>query len=273
MGASRHEADMTRRTHMAAIIRRKRLEAGLEQNELAARLGVSPGAVGNWERCLTRPDLDSIPLLCRELRMSVAELLDVPAEMSLNGVERTALERFRKLNPLQQQMVVNLMEQMEWNELREKQQRIRSAYIRRVEMEQSAAAGFGGPMEDDAQGEEVYVKANPLSEKCTRIVKVNGHSMEPVYKDGSRVYVDEHQQPRLGDDVVVIYEGTLFIKRFEQAGLVSYNPDQKTYPVIQVNGWQNVQYVGKVIGRGNDYDIASGDELVKVENAYSKEYD
>ncbi|MBR6029151.1 MAG: LexA family transcriptional regulator [Clostridia bacterium] len=273
MPRSRPEADTARREYMAKIIRQKRLEAGLEQAELAARIGVTAAAVGNWERCIARPDLDTLPRLCRELNVSISELLGTEPEMTLCGHERAVLEGYRRLKPLQQQMIRNLIEQMEWNDLREAKQRVRSAYVRRIEMEQAAAAGFGGPMEDEASAETVYVRANPLSEKCTRIVKVNGQSMEPVYEDGSRVYVDENQPPRLGDDVVVIYEGTLYIKRFEKSGLVSYNPDRQAYPVIKVNGWQNVKYVGKVVGRVSDYDIASGRELQEVEDAFSPDYD
>ena len=96
-----------------------------------------------------------------------------------------------------------------------------------------------------------------------------GQSMEPVYPDGSFVYIDEHREPRIGDDVVVVYEGTLYIKTFTTAGLVSYNTNKKRYPTIKVDGWQNVKCVGVVTGRVGDYDILSGQELRDVERAYA----
>ena len=118
-----------------------------------------------------------------------------------------------------------------------------------------------------------YVRFNPLSARCTLIVPVDGESMEPVYPDGCCVYVDEKAKPRIGDDVIVIHDGTCYIKRFMPEGLVSCNPDTKRFPLIKVDGWQNVRYIGKVIGKVNDYDFFSGDELVEIEEAFSPEYD
>ena len=83
------------------------------------------------------------------------------------------------------------------------------------------------------------------------------------------MYVDEKRQPRVGDDVVVVYEGTLYIKRFTPKGLESYNPDRETYPLIRVQGWENVRCLGVVLGRVNDYDILAGRELREVEEAYA----
>ena len=67
MARSRPAVDTARRMKMANLIRQKRLEAGLDQIGLAKRLGVTPAAVGNWERCIARPDFDTIPGLCGAL--------------------------------------------------------------------------------------------------------------------------------------------------------------------------------------------------------------
>ena len=118
MPKSRPEINPARKEHMAKLIRQKRIAAGMEQGELAAKIGVTPAAVGNWERCLSRPDLDTLPILCEELGISAAELLDMKPEMSLTGNERTALESYRRLSPAKQRMVQTLMDQMEFDELR-----------------------------------------------------------------------------------------------------------------------------------------------------------
>ena len=75
-----------------------------------------------------------------------------------------------------------------------------------------------------------------------------------------------HRAPRVGDDVVVVFEGIMYIKRFTPRGLESCNPD---YPLIRVDGWEDVHCVGVVTGRVNDYDILSGRELREVEQAYA----
>lgn len=56
-----------------------RYRAGLSQQGLAERLGVSRQAVSNWERDLSEPDIDSIKRMAELLNVSVSELMDGPA--------------------------------------------------------------------------------------------------------------------------------------------------------------------------------------------------
>lgn len=273
MARSRPEIDVSRRKHMAQVIRQARLEARLEQAELAEQLGVTAAAVGNWERCISRPDPDLIPRLCELLRISVTDLLGMAPELSLNGDERHMISAYRQLTGKQKKMVLSLAEETAQNNLIVAMQQKRRTAVRKNRLELGAAAGFGGPMEDEVALLPTYIRSNPLSDRSTLIVPVNGESMEPVYPDGSYVYVDEKSRPRLGDDVIVIYEGTCYIKRFEREGLLSYNPDKSRFPLIRVDGWQNVRYIGRVIGKVNDYDFFTGSELAEIEEAFSPEYD
>ena len=52
-----------------------RREKELKQDELAAKLGVSPQAVSKWENDQTCPDISILPLLAKILGVSVDELL------------------------------------------------------------------------------------------------------------------------------------------------------------------------------------------------------
>ena len=54
-------------------IRKKRLEAGLTQKELARRLFVTESSVSKWERNLSYPDLSLVTAVCRELGISEHE--------------------------------------------------------------------------------------------------------------------------------------------------------------------------------------------------------
>ncbi len=268
MARSRPVVDMARRMRMANQIRQKRMQAGLEQAELADMIGVTPAAVGNWERCIARPDFDTVPKLCSVLRISATELLNMEPEMGLNGEERDVLASYRRMNPANRRMVRTLISELEQNELDRRYEFLRNSACRMPAV-LSASAGFGATMDDELPTEQLYVRANPCQQKSTVLVKVNGKSMEPVYMDGSFVYVNEKRQPRVGDDVVVIYEDVLYIKQFTPKGLESYNTDKKTYPLIKVQGWENVRCLGVVTGRVNEYDILEGQELKEVEQAYA----
>ena len=272
MARNPNNVDVTRRTHMGALIRQKRLAAGMEQAELARHFGVTAAAIGNWERGVARPDFDLIPGICRVLRISVTELLGVEPELGLTGRERELLQLYRGMNPAHRAMVMSLMLQLTQDEERQRRETLRQS-VAAMRAVYGAAAGFGAPMEGEPPTEQLYVRRNPCQQKSTLLVRVNGESMEPVYMDGSFVYVDERRTPQIGDDVVVIYENTLYIKQFTPQGLQSYNPDKKRYPTIKVDGWLNVRCVGVVTGRVNDYDILRGEELREVQMACAEAED
>ena len=49
------------------IIRKKRLEKGYTQEQIASFLGVSPPAVNKWEKASSYPDITLLPPLARTL--------------------------------------------------------------------------------------------------------------------------------------------------------------------------------------------------------------
>lgn len=57
------------------LISRKRKEKNLTQEQLAEKLGVSNKTVSKWENGRCMPDYSVIEKLCRELDITVAELL------------------------------------------------------------------------------------------------------------------------------------------------------------------------------------------------------
>ena len=56
-GRDKEETDMT----VAEVIRKKRKEQGLTQEQVAQRLGVSAPAVNKWERGSSYPDITILP--------------------------------------------------------------------------------------------------------------------------------------------------------------------------------------------------------------------
>lgn len=63
----------TRKKPFGDYIRKKRLEAGLTQKELAGRLYVTESGVSKWERNLSYPDVSLVTAICRELHISESE--------------------------------------------------------------------------------------------------------------------------------------------------------------------------------------------------------
>lgn len=64
------------------IIREKRREQGLTQEQAAHRLGVTASAVNKWERGASLPDITLLPALARLLGVDLNTLLDFSEELS-----------------------------------------------------------------------------------------------------------------------------------------------------------------------------------------------
>ena len=80
-----------------AIIREKRLEKGLTQEQVASYLGVSAPAVNKWERAVSYPDITLLPALARLLGTDLNTLLSFQEDLTnqeialfLNEITATA---------------------------------------------------------------------------------------------------------------------------------------------------------------------------------------
>lgn len=63
------------------IIRARRMELGLTQEQLASRLGVSAPAVNKWERGNSYPDITLLPVLARTLGVDLNTLLSFQEDL------------------------------------------------------------------------------------------------------------------------------------------------------------------------------------------------
>lgn len=71
-------------------IRRKRLEAGSTQKELAARLFVTESTVSKWERGLSYPDVSMVPSICAALQITEHEFFTACDDDKAHIQERQA---------------------------------------------------------------------------------------------------------------------------------------------------------------------------------------
>ena len=69
-------------------IKQLRLHAGMTQEQLAAKLGISAQSVSKWETAVTMPDITLLPILAGELGVSIDDLFDLTMEQKLHRIER-----------------------------------------------------------------------------------------------------------------------------------------------------------------------------------------
>ena len=84
---------------MNVMIREKRKEVGLTQEQIAEYLGVSAPAVNKWEKGATYPDISLLPALARLLRIDMNTLLcfnEGPSEREIGCFCKEAADTIRK---------------------------------------------------------------------------------------------------------------------------------------------------------------------------------
>ena len=69
-------------------IKQLRLLAGMTQEQLAAKLGISAQSVSKWETAVTMPDITLLPALAGELGVTIDDLFDLTTEQKLHRIER-----------------------------------------------------------------------------------------------------------------------------------------------------------------------------------------
>ena len=257
--------DEDRRTHVGQVIRKYRTTAGMDQAVLSAKLGLSQNAISNWERGISRPDVDNIPALCDALNVPVTELLGVEQKLALPIDDKNLLDMYHSLDKYNQHTIRQLMDRLLFQQDSQEKQRLRHAYKSMCLYEQAAAAGIGTPMLDYADNKMVYVLEENIPHGADGIIHVNGRSMEPSFDDGSYVFIDSKADVQFGQIGIFIVDAEAFIKEYRPDGLYSHNA---SYQPIIINEDTDVRCCGKVISAVGDGDIARGALAEKIEAAF-----
>ena len=68
------------------IIRKKRIEKGFTQEQMASFLGVSAPAVNKWEKSISYPDITLLPALARLLDTDLNTLLSFQEDLTRDEI-------------------------------------------------------------------------------------------------------------------------------------------------------------------------------------------
>ena len=246
------------------IIRQRRAALGMNQAELAGRLGVSRNTVAGWETNHSRPDLGTVPSLCAALKISLSTFFGV--ERKRTAEERRMLEVFSALEGPDREII---LWQTEALAARRAEQRRKEAppplpkVVRLFRSDLGAAAGFGEDL-GEARGEEMILLADRETEQADEIITVCGHSMEPTFLDGDLVLIRHTKELREGEIGIFLVDNEGYIKEYRKDGLHSHNPEYRTMTFRED---QDVRCIGRVIGKLRDEQIPDGETLNRIEEA------
>ena len=212
-------------------LKQKREELGLEQQELAERIGVSKQAYFKWEKGLSKPIKANIAKLEKVLKvpegyLSEDEISSLYKQLTEPNQEK-AITYVRDL--VSSQKVISIAEK-------------RSEY----HVYEKLSAGIGASVYGDLDYDVVYYNEELPHDFASW---VDGNSMEPTYQNGEVALIRETGFDYDGAVYAVVWDSQTYIKKVyrEEEGLrlVSIN---KEYPDKFAPFDENPRVVGKIVG-------------------------
>ena len=212
-------------------LKQKREELGLEQQELAERIGVSKQAYFKWEKGLSKPTKANIAKLEKVVKvpegyLSEDEISSLYKQLTEPNQEK-AITYVRDL--VSSQKVISIAEK-------------RSEY----HVYEKLSAGIGASVYGDLDYDVVYYNEELPHDFASW---VDGNSMEPTYQNGEVALIRETGFDYDGAVYAVVWDSQTYIKKVyrEEEGLrlVSINKD---YPDKFAPFDENPRVVGKIVG-------------------------
>ena len=263
VGMRSAETQAFNRQHYGALIRDRRTRLELSQAQLAQRLGVQKAYVTHWEAGRSRPDLNLIPSLCKELGISLAAFFNEPATQdSLSPAEQRHMEMYRRVTERDRTILDAVLSKMEEMATTELWDRCRRGFRLIYRNDQHAAACSGLMLENEVTGEPVFVRDTPVSRRADELVTVSGASMEPDFRSGESVYIEHTPSLSVGETGLFIINGEGFIKQYQGDHLHSLNPQYKDIPLSE---FDEIRIVGRVLGTVQEGDYPTQQELTVLE--------
>lgn len=231
-------------------IKERRTELGLTQPALAELLGVSKGAVGNYECDLSAPN-EKILIKLFEILKCDANFLyqDNISNFKAPIVSESEIRQIKKYRTLDGhgKDVVDTILEKEYARCTAipevEDQPEPTVLIKHSTYKVSAGRGFD--LGDQDNWEEIEIPDTPEARKADFAVTIKGNSMEPLYYDGNIVLVRAQPAVDVGETGIYIINGDGFIKQYGGDRLISLNPE---YDDIFFSEDDYISCAGKVIG-------------------------
>ncbi|UXV46424.1 XRE family transcriptional regulator [Staphylococcus aureus] len=225
-------------------IRYYRTKLNLTQDQLGEKLNTKKATISNYETGYRTPKQDDLFEIAHILNISIDDLF--PARNSKKN-EITSI--YSKLTPPRQSNVLKYAT----NQLEEQNNDSDNlvdfnSYIQEkseVDIYGCASAGIGERLYNEPISKEFvrgYVPAHDIA------LKVNGDSMEPLFKNGQIIFIEKSHTIKDGQIGVFIINGDAYVKKVyvedNRLTLVSLN---KKYKDLYFYDNESVRLIGKVI--------------------------
>lgn len=104
---------------------------------------------------------------------------------------------------------------------------------RLIEYYRSVSAGTGQIIFDDVYSERITIPNNPKYRCVAYAVKVNGHSMEPIYSDGDILLIEPTCEIAIDEIGIFNVGGQAYVKKLGHGELISLNKDYENIKLTE----------------------------------------
>ena len=255
-------------------IKKIKSDRKITNDELAERTGIPGGTLSKILAGISEsPKLSNFVAICEALNCSLDYIMYGIEENSNNYTldedEIDLVERFRELDERGKDTVLAMIEKEEdyargnakVSAKRAKilkpeplSDRLAAAYtqndngFKRLSLplyDLPVSAGVGVMLGDETT-DEISVSDNARTREADFALRISGNSMEPRYRDGDILLVQETDTLEFGDLGIFILDGSGFFKVFGGDRLYSLNPE---YGDILLKDFEDTRIAGRVIGK------------------------
>lgn len=232
-------------------IKDARINKEMTQEDLASKLGVTKGAIANYENGVSIPKSEVLLKLfvileCDPNYIYQDEIKALENTFTTTISEQKMIEKYRNLDRYGVETVNSVLD-IEYQRVKEEIMKEESyPMIPKILYGCSPSAGIGNYLPDDIDESSIMVPDTPKTRKADYVLKVDGKSMEPEYMDGDLVLVKKQDQVDIGEVGIYLVDGEALIKEAQNGYLHSLNPE---FGNIDLNENSEVHCMGKVIGK------------------------
>lgn len=234
---------------IATRIKDARISLGLTQEQLAKKIGVTKGAIANYENGISVPKVDLLYKLMRTLQVDANYIYqDEMDEIQHENITRFEMEniikKYRTLDQHGQEAVNSILEieckRMDSIERLKKQKEsveftdnLIPIATRQLPFPlQSSSAGYGDYI-DDNSATMIQVIDNKYTVKADYLMRIHGDSMEPEFSNNDIVLVREQPNIEIGEIGIFVDASERYIKVLEFDHLHSLNQKYDDIPLTE----------------------------------------
>lgn len=235
-------------------LKARREQLGITQPQLAEMLGVSKGAIGNYETDANSPKATILFKVFDVLKCDANYLFqdemgnNYPMKVSYDEYE--SIKKYRNLDDHGKELVnFTLNKETEriekYGKLGEVSHPVTSFPMRLISYYfKNASAGTGQLVIDNLPDKDIEIPDKPEYRNVSYAIGVNGSSMEPAFQDGDILLVEATREIEVGDIGIFQINNECFVKKLGETELISLNKDYKNIPLDET-----AATLGKVIGK------------------------